>query len=96
MMMRLGLILILGVFAALAGGNLWLAAVRGSIFGRYGFVARRDDPVNFWIDTLFWAFCAVIFLILFLAFLDPRDFHPVLSWIACENKAWSWSCFAPR
>ena len=96
MMGRWALVLVLGAFATLAGGNLWFAAVRGRIFGRYGSVARQDDPVNFWIDTFFCAFCAVIFLMLFLAFLNPRDFNPVLRWITCENKTWSWACFAAR
>jgi hypothetical protein len=95
-MTRPELILILGAFAALAAANLWLAAVRGRILGRYGFVARRDDPVNFWIDTLVCSVGASLFLLLFLTFLDPRDFQPVLRWIACENKAWSWACFAAR
>ncbi|HEY0265486.1 MAG TPA: hypothetical protein VGC16_01965 [Rhizomicrobium sp.] len=88
-------ILICGAFAAAAIGLLVYAARSGRIMGRYGIIARAQYPLDFWLHVSFWSFCAALFSLLFVSFVDPRDFRPVLRLMVCEQSAWSWSCFSP-
>ncbi len=88
-------ILICGAFAAAAIGLLVYAACSGRIMGRYGIIARAQYPLDFWLNVSFWSFCDALFSLLFMSFLDPGDFRPVLRLMAWGQRAWSWSCFSP-
>ena len=86
--------LLLGAFTAFAGFNLWQGYTQGQIMDRGGMVSREVAPFWFWLATAFWSVSGLFFLIMFLTFLDPRDFRPVLRVLDCDLKPW-WSCL-PR
>jgi hypothetical protein len=78
-------ILICAVFFAMLSVNLWFGLAKGRIVGRYGIVARGDYPYEFWGAVAFSGFGAVLFGVLLLAFLDPRNFQPVLRLLSCKG-----------